>query len=275
MNGRSQIGRVVYDVCAIVVCLVFLIPVLWAVLSAFQPPRSLFVFPPNFDPRWFSLQNFRAVFATGDVPRYALNSFIVATSSSLITIVASSMAGFALAKYHFLGRQFIFMVIISVLLIPLQVLMVPVFLILKTLGWINSLIGIIIPPAATATGTFMMRQYIVGIPDELLEAARIDGASDWRIYCRIILPLSAPALGAVGILSFTWRWNDYLWPLIVINNQQNYTLQLSLANLVGTNTVEWGTLLAYATLAMLPVLVVFICFQRYFLKGSLTGAVKG
>lgn len=275
MNARSQIGRVVYDVCAIAVCIVFLIPVLWAVLSAFQPPRSLFIFPPNFDPRGFSLVNFRAVFATGDVPRYALNSLIVATSSSLITVVASSMAGFALAKYRFLGRQFIFMVIVSVLLIPLQVLMVPVFLILKTLGWINTLIGIIIPPAATATGTFMMRQYIVGIPDELLEAARIDGASDWRIYCRIILPLSAPALGAVGILSFTWRWNDYLWPLIVINNQQNYTLQLSLANLVGTNTVEWGTLLAYATLAMIPVLVVFICFQRYFLKGSLSGAVKG
>jgi alpha-1,4-digalacturonate transport system permease protein len=275
MNGRSQIGRVVYDICAIAVCIVFLTPVLWAVLSAFQPPRSLFVFPPNFDPRGFSLVNFRAVFATGDVPRYALNSLIVATSSSLITVIASSMAGFALAKYRFLGRQFIFMVIVSVLLIPLQVLMVPVFLILKTLGWINTLIGIIIPPAATATGTFMMRQYIVGIPDELLEAARIDGASDWRIYCRIILPLSAPALGAVGILSFTWRWNDYLWPLIVINNQQNYTLQLSLANLVGTNTVEWGTLLAYATLAMIPVLVVFICFQRYFLKGSLTGAVKG
>jgi alpha-1,4-digalacturonate transport system permease protein len=275
MNGRSQIGRVIYDVFAIAVCLVFLTPVLWAVLSAFQPPRSLFVFPPNFDPRGFTLENFRSVFATGDVPRYALNSLIVATSSSLITVVASSMAGFALAKYRFLGRQVIFMVIISVLLIPLQVLMVPVFLILKTLGWINTLIGIIIPPAATATGTFMMRQYIVGIPDELLEAARIDGASDWKIYCRVILPLSAPALGAVGILSFTWRWNDYLWPLIVINNQQNYTLQLSLANLVGTNTVEWGTLLAYATLAMLPVLVVFICFQRYFLRGSLTGAVKG
>ena len=136
-------------------------------------------------------------------------------------------------------------------------------------------IAIAVPPAATATGTFMMRQYIVGIPDELLEAARIDGASDWKIYRHIILPLSAPALGAVGILSFTWRWNDYLWPLIVIGDQKNFTLQLSLANLVGTNTVEWGTLLAYATLAMLPVLVVFLCFQRYFLKGSWSGGVKG
>jgi alpha-1,4-digalacturonate transport system permease protein len=269
------LGKVAYDCCALGVCIVFLIPVLWAIFSAFESPGNLFTFPPNFDPRGFSLINFKAVFATGDVPRYAMNSVIVATSSSLITVIASSMAGFALAKYRFLGRQFIFLLIISVLLIPLQVLMVPVFLILKALGWVNSLIGIIIPPAATATGTFMMRQYIIGIPDELLEAARLDGASHWKIYRHVILPLSAPALGAVGILSFTWRWNDYLWPLIVINNQQNYTLQLSLANLVGTNTVEWGTLLAYATLAMVPVLVVFLCFQRYFVKGSFSGSVKG
>ena len=272
---RTKFGKMVHDLCALVVCLFFLTPVVWAIFSAFQPSSNLFTFPPNFDPRSLSLANFQAVFGTGNVPRYAMNSLIVATSSSILTVIGSSMAGFALAKYRFLGRQFVFLLIISVLLIPLQVLMVPVFLILKALGWINSLIGIIVPPAATATGTFMMRQYIVGIPDELLEAARIDGASDWKIYWHIILPLSAPALGAVGILSFTWRWNDYLWPLIVIGDQKNFTLQLSLANLVGTNTVEWGTLLAYATLAMLPVLVVFLCFQRYFLKGSLSGGVKG
>lgn len=270
-----ELGKIAYDCGAIGLCLVFLIPVFWVLFCAFQSPEHLFGFPPNFDPRQFSLTNFQAVFETGDVPRYAMNSLIVATTSSLITVFASSMAGFALAKYRFLGRQFIFLLIISVLLVPLQVLMVPVFLVLKALGWINNLIGIIIPPAATATGTFMMRQYILGIPDELLEAARLDGASHWKIYRHVILPLSAPALGAIGILSFTWRWNDYLWPLIVISNQQNFTLQLSLANLVGTNTVEWGTLLAYATLAMVPVLIVFLCFQRYFIRGSLAGGVKG
>ena len=270
-----ELGKIAYDCGAIGLCLIFLIPVFWVLFCAFQSSEHLFGFPPNFDPRQFSLTNFQAVFETGDVPRYAMNSLIVATTSSLITVFASSMAGFALAKYRFLGRQFIFLLIISVLLVPLQVLMVPVFLVLKALGWINNLIGIIIPPAATATGTFMMRQYILGIPDELLEAARLDGASHWKIYRHVILPLSAPALGAIGILSFTWRWNDYLWPLIVISNQQNFTLQLSLANLVGTNTVEWGTLLAYATLAMVPVLIVFLCFQRYFIRGSLAGGVKG
>src|SRR5260370_8534807 len=273
-KNNLAFGKVAYDCCALGVCIIFVIRVLWAIFSAFQSPGNLFTFPPNFDPRGFSLINFKAVFGTGDVPRYAINSVIVARSSSLLTVIASSMAGFALAKYRFLGRQFIFLLIISVLLVPLQVLMVPVFLILKALGWVNTLIGIIIPPAATATGTFMMRQYIIGIPDELLEAARLDGASHWKIYRHVILPLSAPALEAVEILTFTWRWNDYLWPLIVINNQQKYTLQLSLANLIGTNTVEWGTLLAYATLALIPVLVVFLCFQRYFLKGSMSGGLK-
>jgi alpha-1,4-digalacturonate transport system permease protein len=167
------------------------------------------------------------------------------------------------------------MVILATLLIPLQVLMVPVFLVLKTLGRVNQLIGIIVPPAATPTGTFMMRQFIRGIPDETIEAARLDGASDWKIYRHIILPLCAPMSAALGIISFTWRWNDYLWPLIVVNNQDKFTLQLSLANLVGTNTVEWGTLLAYAILVLIPVLIVFLLFQRLFLKGQFGAAVKG
>src|ERR1700751_2606463 len=156
MKNETGAGfsKMVYDVCALGICIVFLVPVLWAILSAFQAPSNLFTFPPNLDPRKFSLINFTTVFTTGDVPRYAMNSVIVATTSSLLTVFASSMAGFALAKYQFLGRNFLLLLIISVLLIPLQVLMVPVFLILKTLGWINSLIGIIIPPAATATGTF-------------------------------------------------------------------------------------------------------------------------
>jgi alpha-1,4-digalacturonate transport system permease protein len=272
---RGKVGKFLYDLSALVVCFIFLIPVLWAFFSAFRHSRDLFVFPPSLGLGGFTLENFQAVFGSGNIPRYALNSFMVATLSSLLTVIASSMAGFALAKYKFPGRRVILFLILSVLLIPLQVLMVPVFLILKTFGWVNQLIGIIVPPAATPTGTFMMRQYILGIPDEVIEAARMDGASDWRIYWHIILPLCAPISAALGIISFTWRWNDYLWPLIVVNNQDTFTLQLSLANLVGTNTVEWGALLAYATLVMLPVLIIFLLFQRYFLKGSINASVKG
>jgi alpha-1,4-digalacturonate transport system permease protein len=272
---RGKLGKFLYDLSTLMVCLIFLAPVLWSFFSAFRHSRDLFVFPPNLDLHGFTLENFGAVFASGNIPRYALNSIIVAAGSSLLTVLASSMAGFALAKYRFPGRRIILFLILSVLLVPLQVLMVPVFLILKTFGWVNQLIGIIVPPAATPTGTFMMRQYILGIPDEVIEAARMDGATDWRIYWHIILPLCAPISAALGIISFTWRWNDYLWPLIVVNNQDTFTLQLSLANLVGTNTVEWGTLLAYATLVMLPVLAIFLMFQRYFLKGSINASVKG
>jgi alpha-1,4-digalacturonate transport system permease protein len=274
-NRRQQILQVLHDAAAIIVCLVFLAPVLWALYSAFRPAADLFAFPPNFALNGFSLENFQAVFASGNVFQYAVNSLLVATISCLITVLASSMAGFALAKFKFPGRNLIFIVILATLLIPLQVLMVPVFLVLKTLGWINQLIGIIVPPAATPTGTFMMRQFIKGIPDELIDAARLDGASDWQIYRRVILPLCAPMAAALGIISFTWRWNDYLWPLIVVNNQDKFTLQLALANLVGTNTVEWGTLLAYAILVLVPVLVVFLLFQRLFLKGQFGAAVKG
>lgn len=272
---KHQVIRILHDLAAIVICLIFLGPVLWAIYSAFRPSRDLFVFPPNVSLTGFSLQNFRAVFASGDVMRYALNSLLVAATSTLITILASSMAGFALAKFKFAGRNLIFMTILATLLIPIQVLMVPVFLVLKTLGWINQLIGIIVPPAATPTGTFMMRQFIRGIPDEMIEAARLDGASDWKIYRHIILPLCAPMSAALGIVTFTWRWNDYLWPLIVVNNQDKFTLQLALANLVGTNTVEWGTLLAYASLVLVPVLVAFLVFQRLFLKGQIGSAIKG
>jgi alpha-1,4-digalacturonate transport system permease protein len=272
---KHQTIRVLHDLAAIVICLIFLGPVLWAIYSAFRPSRDLFVFPPNISLAGFSLQNFRAVFVSGDVTRYALNSLLVAATSSVITILASSMAGFALAKFKFPGRNLIFMTILATLLIPLQVLMVPVFLVLKALGWVNQLIGIIVPPTATPTGTFMMRQFIRGIPDEMIEAARLDGASNWKIYRHIILPLCAPMSAALGIVTFTWRWNDYLWPLIVVNNQDKFTLQLALANLVGTNTVEWGTLLAYAILVLVPVLVAFLLFQRLFLKGQIGSAIKG
>jgi alpha-1,4-digalacturonate transport system permease protein len=272
---KLQTIRILHDLAAIVVCLIFLGPVLWAIYSAFRPSRDLFVFPPNISLTGFSLQNFRAVFASGDVTRYALNSLLVAATSSVITILASPMAGFALTKFKFPGRNLIFMTILATLLIPIQVLMVPVFLVLKTLGWVNQLIGIIVPPAATPTGTFMMRQFIRGIPDEMIEAARLDGASNWKIYRHIILPLCAPMSAALGIVTFTWRWNDYLWPLIVVNNQDKFTLQLALANLVGTNTVEWGTLLAYAILVLVPVLVAFLLFQRLFLKGQIGSAIKG
>ncbi|WP_299432246.1 carbohydrate ABC transporter permease [uncultured Meiothermus sp.] len=195
--------------------------------------------------------------------------------STLIALLTNSMAAFALAKYRFVGRQALFLLTLATIMIPLQVIMVPIFLVLRNLGLTDTLWGIIIPPAATPTGVFLLRQYMLSIPDEILESARIDGASEWAIYWRIILPLSIPALATLAIFSFTWRWNDFIWPFIVISSEQNATLQLALARLVGQFGVDWSTLLAATTITLLPMLIVFLLLQRYFLGNLMAGSVKG
>jgi alpha-1,4-digalacturonate transport system permease protein len=153
--------------------------------------------------------------------------------------------------------------------------MVPIFLVLRNLGLTDSLWGIIIPTIASPTGVFLLRQYMMSIPDEILESARIDGASDWIIYWRIILPLSIPALATLGIFIFTWRWNDFIWPFIVISSESNSTLQLALQRLNGAAGIEWSTLLAATVITMLPILIVFLLLQRYFLSSTVSGSVKG
>jgi alpha-1,4-digalacturonate transport system permease protein len=153
--------------------------------------------------------------------------------------------------------------------------MVPIFLVLRNIGLTDSLWGIIIPSAASPTGVFLLRQYMMSIPDEILEAARIDGASDWTIYWRIILPLSLPALATLAIFSFTWRWNDFIWSFIVLSSESKSTLQLALARLTGQAGIEWSTLLASTVITMLPILIVFLLLQRYFLSNATAGSVKG
>ncbi len=164
---------------------------------------------------------------------------------------------------------------LSTLMIPLQVIIVPIYLQLKALGMLNTLWGIIIPPAATPTGIFLARQYMVTLPNSMIEAARIDGAREWYLFRRIILPLSAPIIATITIFSFMWRWNDYLWPLIVITDNKKQTVQQALANFIGQLQINWSQLLAMTTIAILPVILVFFLFQRYFMVGISAGAVKG
>lgn len=159
-------------------------------------------------------------------------------------------------------------------MIPLEVIMIPIFKVISFLGLYNNLLSIIIPPAATPTGVFLLRQYLLSVPDELLEAARIDGASEWRIYSRIILPVCKPILAVLAIFSFMWRWDDFLWPLIGISDPSLYTIQLALSNFIGEFNVDWGSLLAMSVITMIPVLVVFLMFQRYFVSGMVTSGMK-
>lgn len=214
------------------------------------------------------LEKFR--FAT-----YLKNSVIVTTVATIITLVINSMAAFALSKYRFAGRDAVFVLIIATLMIPISVILVPVFLVITQLNMNNTLWGVIIPGAATPTGVFLLRQYMLTIPDELLESARIDGASEWRIYWQIVLPLARPALAVLAIFSVMWRWNDFLWPLIVLSRSELFTLQVGLNAFQGELQIQWHYVLAMTVLTLLPITAVFAFLQRFITTGIATTGLKG
>lgn len=206
---------------------------------------------------------------------YLRNSVTVTTVATIITLIINSMAAFALSKYEFGGRDAIFVLIIATLLIPISVILVPVFIVITEIGWNNNLWGVIIPGAATPTGVFLLRQYMLTIPDELLDAARIDGASEWRIYWQVILPLAKPALAVLAIFSVMWRWNDFLWPLIVLSHTEVFTLQVGLNSFQGDLQTQWHYVLAMTVMTLLPITVVFAILQRHITTGIATTGVKG
>lgn len=206
---------------------------------------------------------------------YLKNSVIVTIAATIITLIINSMAAFALSKYEFKGRNLIFLIIISTLLIPISVILVPVFLVITELNMNNNLWGVIIPGAATPTGVFLLRQYMLTIPDELIAAARIDGASEWRIYWQVMLPLAAPALAVLTIFSVMWRWNDFLWPLIVLSQNELFTLQVGLNSFQGELNVKWNYILAMTVMTLLPITLVFAFLQKYITTGISSTGMKG
>ncbi|MFZ6029078.1 MAG: carbohydrate ABC transporter permease [Chloroflexota bacterium] len=202
------------------------------------------------------------------------NSIVVTILATLITLCINSMAAFALSKYEFKGRNLMFALIINTLMIPATVTLVPNFLIITKLGWMNNLWGVILPTVATPTGVFLLRQYMLTLPDDLLEAARLDGASEWRIYWQIVLPLSAPAVAVLAIFSINWRWNDFLWPLIVLTHTEKFTIPLGLHLFQGDYAIEWQYLLAMSVLALLPITLIFAFLQKYITTGIASTGIK-
>lgn len=205
---------------------------------------------------------------------YFWNSLFITVVATALTLLFNSMAAFALSKYQFKGQKSVFLLIIATLMIPPTIILVPVFLVINQVGLLNSLWGVILPAVATPTGVFLLRQYMLTIPDELIEAARMDHASEWRIYWRIILPLSAPALAVLAIFSVMWRWNDFLLPLIVLSNNESFTLQLALNSFQGELNTQWHYLLAMTVITLLPVTLVFAFLQRYITTGIAGAGVK-
>lgn len=222
----------------------------------------------------FAIENYTQPFVQFDFLQYLRNSVFVTVAATLITLVVNSMAAFALSKYRFAGRSVVMLIILATLMVPLSVIMVPLYSIISTLGLFNNLWGVILPTVATPTGVFLLRQYMLTIPDELIDAARMDKASEWQIYWRIVLPLAAPALAVLAIFSVVWRWNDFLWPLIVLSRKELYTLQVGLNVYSGELNVQWHYILAMTVVTMIPVVLVFVFLQRFITTGIAGQGIK-
>ncbi len=218
--------------------------------------------------------NYATVIERFDFLRYFWNSLFITVVATVITLLFNAMAAFALSKYNFRGRAGVFILILATLMIPPTIILVPNYLIASQLGLVNSLWGVIWPGVATPTGVFLLRQYMLTLPDELLDAARMDNASEWRLFWRIVLPLSAPALAVLAIFSVMWRWNDFLWPLVVLNRSEHFTLQLALNSFQGELTTSWNLLLAMTVLTLLPVTLIFLVLQRHITQGIASAGVK-
>jgi len=212
-------------------------------------------------------ENYTELFEQFDFLRFFWNSTFITVTATAITLLVNAMAAFGLSKYEFRGRTFVLMLVVGTLMVPQSVILVPLFLVTKEFGIMNSPWGVIIPGAASPTGVFLLRQYMLTIPDEILEAARMDKASEWKIFWRIIVPLSIPAIAVLGILSVMWRWNDFLWPLIVLSDTDKFTLQLALNSFQGEMSTQWSNLLAMTMLTLLPIAAVFMFLQKYITTG--------
>lgn len=270
-NTLRMVGR--YLILSLVTAAVVL-PVAWIVLASFKSQAELFRRPATIFPESFLLSNYTEALEQFAFLKYVRNSVVVTIGATLLTLGINSMAAFALAKYSFRGRDALFLITLGTIMIPLQIIMIPVFLVCASLGLTNSLWGLIIPPAATPTGVFLLRQYILTIPDELLDAARLDGAGEWQLFRRIILPLARPALAVVTIFSVIWRWNDFLWPLIIVQSDDLLTLQVALARFQGELVISWNYVLAMTVVSMLPVVVVFLLMQKQLVSGIASGGLK-
>jgi multiple sugar transport system permease protein len=270
---KKRIGKTLLYVVLVAYAIITLIPFLWALSSSFKTLEEIVSGTISFIPKQFTLDNYKQIFIEQKMfPRWLLNSAIIAVTVTALNLLFNSMAGYALARLQFPGKKSLFIIILAVLMIPAQVTMIPNYLILKQLGWLNSYQGMIVPTMINATFIFMMRQFFINFPKELEEAAELDGLSRLGIFFRIVLPLARPALAAQAIFVFMGSWNDFMRPLIILSDPQLFTLPLGLNSFKGQYISYWNYIMAASMVFTLPVLVIYAFFNRYFIKGiSFTG----
>jgi len=250
-------------------------PFAWMISTSLKTNFGILQAPPQLIPNPVVFDNYVRVGTVFPVWRFFLNSVFVGATSTALQVVSCAMGAYAFSRLQWRGRESLFLLYLGTMMIPFQVTMVPLFILIKWLGWSDSYLAIIVPSIFSAFGTFLLRQSMLTLPRELEEAAFIDGASHWRVFTRIILPLSKPALSTLGVFSFMGNWNSFLWPLIVINSQKRMTLPLGLANLHGRWSSEWNLVMAGAVISVLPIIVVYLFAQKSFVKGAILSGLKG
>ena len=250
------------------------LPLLWMVSVSFMQPGAASSYPPPLLPADPTLGNYRQLFAQAGMGGYLLNSAVIACGVTALSVLFNVMAGYAFAKLHFTGRDALFKSLLAALVIPGQVAMMPLFLMLKVMGLVNTWAGVIVPGMAGVFGIFLVRQYARSIPDALLEAARIDGASELRIFILVVLPLLKPVLVTLAVFAFLGSWNDFMWPLIVLTDSTLHTAPVALASLSREHVQDSELMMAGSVVTIAPVLVLFLGLQRYYMQGLLVGSVK-
>ncbi len=250
-------------------------PLIWMVSASLMPAGEANASPPPLIPSRVTLEHYRTLFTRLDLGRNLLNSAIVAGTVTAASLLINSMAGYALAKLRFRARDRVFRVLSAGLLLPVQVAMLPLFLLFKELGLVNTYAGVIVPSLASIFGIFLIRQYAIALPDDLLDAARIDGAGELRIYWSVVVPVILPILATIAIWTFLTTWNDFMWPLIILSEESRYTLPVALANLAGEHVQDTELMMAGSVVTVLPVMAVFLALQRYYVQGITAGSVKG
>ena len=274
-NLKRKLLQIPILLLFIILAVIMLLPIIWMLLSSFKPDNEIIRFPPTLFPSAFTLKNFIKCTQRIDIWVYLKNSFIYSFGATLPSLLVNTMAGYAFARYDFKGKDIIFVIFLATMMIPFQVIMIPSFLEVHALGMYDNYAGLIIPKIAAAYWIFMMRSAFSGLPKELEEAARIDGLSEFGIYARIMMPLIKPALVTLIILSVNGNWNDLLWPLIITSNSKMRTLSNGLALFVGARTIEYGAAFAGAAISLIPMLVLYIFGQKYFVEGQATSGLKG
>jgi alpha-1,4-digalacturonate transport system permease protein len=273
-RGRLKGANLFAWLLLVVGALVVAFPLYWMFATAVRPKKEIFGGGLDLVPSPFVWSNFSDAWTKLPWDQFYINSIAIAAIAVPVTVFINLLAGYSFAKYKFPGRDILFLLMISTLMIPIQVIMVPEFLIVAKLGWVNTWWGVLVPRAAEAFGLFMVRQFMVSIPDELIEAARLDGAGEFAIFRMVVLPLSWPVIAVLSIFTFMWRWNDFAWPLVVLQEQSAYTVPLGLNLMKGQYFTDWTGLMSMSLLSIIPMMLVFIFFQRYFIQGIASTGLK-